>query len=374
MATTPIDPRVLECVVAHLTEKKYQGNPASRTHAYGWLAQEAVENARIQVASLVNADPTEIIWTSGGTESNNLAIKGAVRFYRRQGKHIITSKTEHAAVLDVCKSLEKEGFEVTYLTPRSNGLLDLNALKNAFRDDTLLVSIMHANNEIGVLQDIQAIARLTKERGILFHVDAAQSAGKIPIDLKTTPIDLMSFSAHKIYGPKGIGALYLRSRPRLRLEPLMHGGGHERAIRPGSLAIHQIAGMGKAFEIAQKEMQSDHDRVLNLRNYLWQRLSKLGGIHLNGDFDQRLAGNLNFSIEGIDGAALIEALQETLALSLGSACASGSMSTSHVLRAIDLDPVLVKSAVRLSLGRFTTREEIEFAAEKLLAMVARLRE
>jgi cysteine desulfurase len=372
MASTPIDPDVLACVVAHLTEKQYQGNAASRTHQYGWLAAKAVEKARAQVAGLVNADPSEIIWTSGGTESNNLAIKGAARFYKRQGKHIITSKTEHVSVLDTCKSLVKEGFEVTFLTPDKNGLIDVDELKNAFRDDTLLVSIMHANNEIGVLQDIRAIAELTRARGILFHVDAAQSAGKVAIDLKAMPVDLMSFSAHKVYGPRGIGALYLRSNPRVRLEPLLHGGGHERGMRSGTLAVHQVAGIGRAFEIAGEQMQGDHDRVLELRNYLWQRLSELKGVFLNGDLEKRLAGNLNVSFEGIDGALLMEVLQD-LAISAGSACSSGGVGGSHVLQAIGVDPVLVKSSVRISLGRFTTRGEVELAAEKILSAVKMLR-
>jgi cysteine desulfurase len=372
MATTPIDPRVLETVITHLSEAQYQGNSSSNTHQYGWLAQEAVEKARAQVASLVNADPSEIIWTSGGTESNNLAIKGAVRFYRRQGNHIITSKTEHKAVLDVCKSLIREGFEVTFLTPKANGLLDLDELKDALRDDTLLVSIMHANNEIGVLQDIQAIGEMTSARGVLFHVDAAQSAGKVPIDLKKMPVDLMSFSGHKIYGPKGIGALYIRSKPRLRLDPLFHGGGHERAIRPGTLAVHQVAGMGKAFEVAQQDVQKDHEHVLALRNNFWQRLNKLDGICLNGDLEQRLAGNLNFSVEGVDGPMLIQNL-EGIAVSAGSACSSGSVGGSYVLRAIGVDSALIKNAIRLSFGRCTTQAEVDSAVEQFLEVVPKLR-
>jgi cysteine desulfurase len=372
MATTPLDPRVMRKMLEYLELPDNFGNPSSNTHRYGWMAQSAVEHARQQVATLVGAEPREIIWTSGATESNNLAIKGAARFYQRKGKHIITCKTEHKAVLDVCAQLAREGFEVTYLTPQTNGLIDLQALAAALRPDTVLVSIMHANNEIGVIQDLIAIGELTKAHGALLHVDAAQSAGKTPIDLQNLPVDLMSFSAHKLYGPKGIGALFVRHKPRVRLEPLLHGGGQELGLRPGTLATHQIAGMGEAFAIAQTEMSAEILRVRKLRDTLWQTLQSLPEIHLNGDYEQRLPGNLSVSFGYVEGESLLLALQD-LAVSSGSACTSATIEPSYVLRALGRDDVLAHSTVRFSLGRFTTGEEIDFAGRTVVAAVERLR-
>lgn len=363
MATTPVDPRVAECMWGYLTPTGHFGNSSSRTHIYGKTAAEAVEKARKQVAELVGCQPEALIWTSGATEANNLAIKGIAHFYKRQGRHIITTKTEHKAVLDPCAQLAREGFEITYLSPQSNGLIDLNQLENALRSDTLLVSIMHANNETGVIQNIGAIGALTRARGILFHVDAAQSAGKIPIDL-TLPIDLMSFSAHKLYGPKGIGALYLRQKPRLQLEPLLHGGGQELGLRAGTLPVHQIVGMGAAFAIAQDEMADESARLLGFRQRLLSALQALGKIYVNGDLSKRLPGNLNVSFAGIDAQSLIELLAN-LAVSSGSACASGNLEPSHVLRAMGVAPALAQSAIRFSLGRFTTEEELVYVIQYL---------
>ncbi|MGD8587597.1 MAG: IscS subfamily cysteine desulfurase [Chromatiales bacterium] len=372
-ATTPVDPRVAELMCSYLTLEGEFGNPASRSHTFGWQADDAVNRARQQVAELVNADPKEIVWTSGATESDNLAIKGVAHFYAKKGKHIVTSKTEHKAVLDTCRHLEREGFEVTYLDPEPNGLIDLGKLETALRDDTILVSIMHVNNEIGVIQDIEAIGELTRSRKILLHVDAAQSAGKVPIDLERLKVDLMSFSAHKIYGPKGIGALYVRRKPRVRLEAQMHGGGHERGMRSGTLATHQIVGMGEAFRIAREEMAAENERVLSLRNRLWEGIQDMEEVYLNGDEKQRVAGNLNVSFAYVEGESLIMALKD-LAVSSGSACTSASLEPSYVLRALGREDELAHSSLRFTLGRFTTVEEVDYAIQKIHTEVGRLRE
>jgi cysteine desulfurase len=359
MATTPVDPRVAKRMMAYLTPEGDFGNPASRTHIYGKKAAEAVDHARQQVADLVGCQPDALIWTSGATEANNLAIKGAARFYQRQRRHIVTCQTEHKAVLDPCAQLEREGFEVTYLPVQPNGLLDLNQLAAALRDDTLLLSVMHANNETGVIQDIAAIGALARQRGTLFHVDAAQSIGKIPVDLNNLPVDLMSFSAHKLYGPKGIGALYVRQKPRVRLVPLSHGGGQESGLRPGTLPVHQVVGMGEACEIARYEMPVESRRLLRWRERLRAALQTREDIHINGDITHRLPGNLNVSFAGIDGQILIESLSD-LAISSGSACTSGNLEPSHVLRAMGVHESLARSAIRFSLGRFTTEEELNY--------------
>ncbi len=372
-ATTPVDPRVAELMCSYLTPDGNFGNPASRSHAFGWDADDAVTKARKQVASLVNADPKEIVWTSGATESDNLAIKGVAQFYAKKGKHIITCKTEHKAVLDTCRQLEREGYEITYLEPEPNGLIDLAKLEAALRDDTILVSIMHVNNEIGVIQDIEAIGEMTRSRKILFHVDAAQSAGKVPIDLEKLKVDLMSFSAHKIYGPKGIGALYVQRKPRVRLEAQMHGGGHERGMRSGTLATHQIVGMGEAFRIAEEEMAAENERVLGLRNRLWDGIKDMEEVYLNGDENQRVAGNLNVSFAYVEGESLIMALKD-LAVSSGSACTSASLEPSYVLRALGREDELAHSSIRFTLGRFSTVEEVDFAISKIRSEVERLRE
>jgi cysteine desulfurase len=372
-ATTPVDPRVAEQMCACLTLEGNFGNPASRSHSLGWAADAAVELARKQVAALIKADPKEIVWTSGATESNNLAIKGVAHFYHQKGKHIITCKTEHKAVLDTCRQLEREGFEVTYLDPEPSGLVDLGKLEAAIREDTILVSIMHVNNEIGVIQDIAAIGELTRARKVLFHVDAAQSAGRVDIDLSKLKVDLMSFSAHKCYGPKGIGALYVRRKPRVRLEAQMHGGGHERGMRSGTLATHQIVGMGEAFRIAQEEMASDSQRILALRNRLWDGFKDMEEVYLNGDMDHRIAGNLNVSFAFIEGESLIMAIKD-LAVSSGSACTSASLEPSYVLRAIGRQDELAHSSIRFTLGRFTTEQEVDHAIKLLRTQVSRLRE
>jgi cysteine desulfurase len=372
-ATTPVDPRVAEIMCSYLTPDGNFGNAASRSHAFGWTADEAVTQARRQVASLVNADPREIVWTSGATESDNLAIKGAADFYAKKGRHIVTCKTEHKAVLDTCRQLERHGYEVTYLDPEPNGLIDPAKLEAALRDDTVLVSIMHVNNEIGVIQDIQSIGEITRDRNILFHVDAAQSAGKVPIDLQALKVDLMSFSAHKIYGPKGIGALYVRRKPRVRLEAQMHGGGHERGMRSGTLATHQIVGMGEAFRLAGEEMGAENERVQGLRNRLWTGISDMEEVYLNGDEDQRVAGNLNVSFAFVEGESLIMALKD-LAVSSGSACTSASLEPSYVLRALGREDELAHSSIRFTLGRFSTVEEVDYAIEKIRSEVERLRE
>ncbi len=372
-ATTPVDPRVAELMCSYLTPDGNFGNPASRSHEYGWEADKAVAQARAQVAALINADPKEIVWTSGATESDNLAIKGVAHFYKKKGKHIITCKTEHKAVLDTCRQLEREGYEVTYLDPQSNGLIDLGKLKAAMRDDTILVSIMHVNNEIGVIQDIKAIGEMTRERGIIFHVDGAQSAGKVPIDIQDLKVDLMSFSAHKIYGPKGVGALYVRRKPRIRLEAQMHGGGHERGMRSGTLAVHQIVGMGEAFRLAKEEMAAENERLLMLRNRLWDGLKDMEEVYLNGDLEQRVAANLNISFNFVEGESLIMAVKD-LAVSSGSACTSASLEPSYVLRALGRSDELAHSSIRFSFGRFSTIEDVDYAISLMRDKVEKLRE
>ena len=371
-ATTPADPRVASKMMQFLTLDGTFGNPASRSHRFGWQAEEAVDVARNQVAELVNADPREIIFTSGATESDNLALKGAAHAQRARGQHIITSQTEHKAVLDSCKQLESEGFTVTYLTPPANGIITPDAVRAALRDDTVLVSLMHVNNEIGVIQDIAAIGELCRARDILFHVDATQSVGKLPIDLSVLKVDLMSFSAHKLYGPKGIGALYVRRKPKVTIEAQMHGGGHERGMRSGTLPVHQIVGMGEAFHLAREAQESEMARLATLRARLWQGLSALDGVQLNGDLAQSAPNILNISFAGVDGESLIMALKD-LALSSGSACTSASMEPSYVLRAIGLDEALAHSSLRFSLGRFTTEEEIDYAIALVQKVVSRLR-
>ena len=372
-ATTPVDPRVAEKMCSYLTPDGKFGNPASRSHSFGWEADEAVEEARRNVAALVNADPKEIIWTSGATESDNLAIKGAAHFYAKKGKHIVTVKTEHKAVLDSCRQLEREGYEVTYLDPQSNGLLDLDKLKSALRDDTILVSVMHVNNEIGVIQDIAAIGEICRERKIVFHVDAAQSAGKVDIDLQNMKVDLMSFSAHKIYGPKGMGALFVRRKPRVRLEAQMHGGGHERGMRSGTLPTHQIVGMGEAFRIAKEEMAEENARLARLRDRLYKGFQDIEEVYVNGDLDQRIPGNLNISFNFVEGESLIMALKD-LAVSSGSACTSASLEPSYVLRAIGRNDELAHSSIRFTIGRFTTEEEIDYTIKLVHEKIGKLRD
>lgn len=372
-ATTPVDPRVAEKMCQCLTIEGDFGNPASRSHAYGWKADDIVEQSRKHVADLINANPKEVIWTSGATESDNLAIKGVAHFYKQKGRHIVTCKTEHKAVLDSCRQLEREGYEVTYLDPEPTGLLDLEKLKAALRDDTILVSIMHVNNEIGVIQDISAIGEITRERGILFHVDAAQSAGKVTIDLQKLKVDLMSFSAHKVYGPKGIGALFVRRKPRVRIEAQMHGGGHERGMRSGTLPVHQIAGMGEAFRIAKEEMTADNERILKLRNRLWDGLKDMEEVYVNGDLEHHVAGNINISFNFVEGESLIMAIKD-LAVSSGSACTSASLEPSYVLRAIGRNDELAHSSIRFTLGRFSKVEEVDFAVELVRSKVEKLRE
>ena len=372
-ATTPVDPRVAEKMWRYLTPDGEFGNPASRSHQYGWRAEEAVEAARAQVAALINADPREIVWTSGATESDNLALKGAAHFYGKKGRHIVTCKTEHKAVLDTCRQLEREGLEVTYLDPEPNGLLDLRKLEAAIRPDTILVSIMHVNNEIGVIQDIAAIGRQTRARGVIFHSDAAQSAGKAPIDVEAMNVDLLSLSAHKIYGPKGVGALYVRRKPRVRLEAQMHGGGHERGLRSGTLATHQCVGMGEAFRIAQAEMAAESERIRGLRDRLLKGLNDIPEVYVNGDLEHRVAGNLNMSFNFVEGESLIMALKD-IAVSSGSACTSASLEPSYVLRALGRADELAHSSIRFTVGRFTTPEEIDYTAQLMRAKVAKLRE
>jgi len=372
-ATTPVDPRVAEVMCSYLTPEGNFGNAASRSHAYGWAADEAIKEARKNVADLINADPKEIVWTSGATESNNLAIKGVAHFYKKKGKHIITCKTEHKAVLDTCRQLEREGYEVTYLDPEDNGLVDITKLESAMRDDTILVSIMHVNNEIGVIQDIKAIGELTRERGIIFHVDAAQSAGKVPIDTQDVKVDLMSFSAHKIYGPKGMGALYVQRKPRIRLEAQMHGGGHERGMRSGTLATHQIVGMGEAFRLAKEEMAADNEKLMMLRNRLWDGLKDMEEVYINGDMDQRVAGNLNISFNFVEGESLIMAVKD-LAVSSGSACTSASLEPSYVLRALGRSDELAHSSIRFTFGRFSTTDDVDFTIELIRSKVDKLRD
>ncbi len=370
-ATTPVDPRVAEKMIPYLTE--LFGNPASRSHAYGWEAEEAVETARAEVAKLVNCDPKEIVWTSGATESNNLAIKGAAHFYKTRGNHIVTVKTEHKAVLDTVRELEREGFEATYLGVQENGLIDLEAFKAALRPDTILVSVMAVNNEIGVIQDIATIGEICREKGIIFHVDAAQATGKIDIDLDKLKVDLMSFSAHKTYGPKGIGALYIRRKPRVRLEAQMHGGGHERGFRSGTLPVHQIVGMGEAYRIAREEMATENERIRALRDRLLAGLMDIEEVHVNGDMERRIAHNLNVSFNFVEGESLLMALKE-LAVSSGSACTSASLEPSYVLRALGRSDELAHSSIRFSIGRFTTVEDIDFAVKLIHEKIGKLRE
>lgn len=372
-ATTPADPRVAAKMMQYLTLDGTFGNPASRSHRFGWQSEEAVDVARNQIAELVGADPREIVFTSGATEANNLAIKGVATFHQEKGRHIITCTTEHKAVLDTCAHLEREGFSVTYLNPRPDGTLDLQQLTAALRDDTVLVSIMHVNNEIGVVQDIATIGELCRERGIIFHVDATQSVGKLPIDLSVLKVDLMSFSAHKIYGPKGIGALYVSRAPRIRLEAQIHGGGHERGMRSGTLPVHQIVGMGEAYRIAKEEMVSEMTRLGALRSRLWAGIGNIEEVYLNGSLEQGAANILNVSFNYVDGESLIMALKD-LAVSTGSACTSASMEPSYVLRAIGLNDELAHSSIRFSLGRFTTEEEIDYTIQLVQKSLSRLRE
>ncbi len=370
-ATTPVDPRVAEKMIPFLVEKF--GNPASRSHSYGWEAEAAVEEAREQVAALVNADPKEIVWTSGATESNNLAIKGAANFYAGKGKHIITVKTEHKAVLDTVREMERQGFSATYLDVQENGLIDLEVLKAAIRPDTVLVSVMFVNNEIGVVQPIAEIGEICREKGIIFHVDAAQATGKVDIDLDKLKVDLMSFSAHKTYGPKGIGALYIRRKPRVSLEAQMHGGGHERGFRSGTLATHQIVGMGEAFRLAKEEMVEENKRIAALRDKLLKGLSDMEAVYVNGDLEHRVAHNLNMSFAYVEGESLLMAIKD-VAVSSGSACTSASLEPSYVLRALGREDELAHSSIRFSIGRFTTEEEVDFVVKLLHSKVGKLRE
>ena len=370
-ATTPVDPRVADKMIPYLTE--HFGNPASRSHVFGWTAEKAVEDARAQVAALVNADPKEIVWTSGATESNNLAIKGAAHFYQGKGKHLITVKTEHKAVLDTCRELERQGFEVTYLGVKDNGLVNLEEFKAAIRPDTILASVMFVNNEIGVIQDIPTLGEICREKGVLFHVDAAQATGKVDIDLTKLKVDLMSFSGHKTYGPKGVGALYVRRKPRVRLEAQMHGGGHERGMRSGTLATHQIVGMGEAFRIAKDEMHTETERVRMLRDKLLKGLMDIEEVHVNGDLESRVAGNLNVSFNFVEGESLIMAIKD-LAVSSGSACTSASLEPSYVLKALGRNDELAHSSIRFSIGRFTTEAEVDYAVRLLHEKIAKLRD
>jgi cysteine desulfurase len=372
-ATTPVDKRVAEKMMQYMTTDGFYGNPASRSHKFGWQAEEAVDIARNQIADMINADPREIVFTSGATESNNLAIKGAANFYNKRGKHVITCKTEHKAVLDTCRELERQGYEVTYLDPETNGLIDLNKLADAMRDDTILVSIMHINNEIGVVQDIAEIGEMCRQRKIIFHVDAAQSAGKIAIDMQHLKVDMLSISAHKMYGPKGIGALYVSRKPRIRLESQMHGGGHERGMRSGTLPTHQIVGLGEACRIATLEMADDLVHVTKMRDRLWAGVNQMEQVFVNGDFDKRFAGNLNISFNFVEGESLIMALKD-LAVSSGSACTSASLEPSYVLRALGLNDEMAHSSIRFSFGRFTTEEEIDYAIALIQRSIGHLRD
>ncbi|HQY07870.1 MAG: IscS subfamily cysteine desulfurase [Burkholderiales bacterium] len=370
-ATTPVDPRVVDAMIPWLRE--HFGNPASRSHAWGWEAEEAVERARSQVAELIGADPREIVWTSGATESNNLAIKGAAHFYAPRGKHLITVKTEHKAVLDTMRELERQGFEVTYLDVEADGLLDFDKFKAALRPDTILASVMAVNNEIGVIQDLTALGGLCRERGVIFHVDAAQATGKIVIDLKTLPVDLMSLASHKTYGPKGIGALYVRRKPRVRLEAQMHGGGHERGMRSGTLPTHQIVGMGEAFRIAREEMGTENERIRMLHRRLVDGLQQIDQVFINGDIERRVPHNLNISFNYVEGESLIMGVKG-IAVSSGSACTSASLEPSYVLRALGRSDELAHSSLRITIGRFTTEADIDYAVATLQDRVAKLRE
>ena len=372
-STTPVDARVAKKMAKYLTMEGDFGNAASRSHYYGWQAEKAVDEARSQVADLVGADPREIVWTSGATESNNLAIKGIAHFYEKRGKHIITLKTEHKAVLDTCRQLEREGFEVTYLDPLPNGLLDMDVFKKTIREDTILASIMHVNNEIGVIQDLQAIGDICRENKVFFHVDAAQSVGKLEIDLGSLPVDLMSFSAHKIYGPKGMGALYVSRKPRVRLEAQIHGGGHERGMRSGTLATHQIVGIGEAFAIAKAEMKDEGIRVQKLRDRLLAGFSDMEEVVVNGDLEQRISGNLNISFNYVEGESLMMAISD-VAVSSGSACTSSSLEPSYVLRALGLTDELAHSSIRFSVGRYTTEKDVDDAITLVREKVQKLRD
>ena len=372
-STTPVDPRVAKKMAECLTMEGNFGNPASRSHTYGWEAEQAVDNARKQVADLIGADTREIVWTSGATESNNLALKGIAHFYEKRGKHIITLRTEHKAILDTCRQLEREGFDVTYLDPMPNGLLDIEVFKNTIREDTILASFMHVNNEIGVIQDLHAIGDICREHKVFFHVDAAQSVGKIPIDLSTLPVDLMSFSAHKIYGPKGMGALYVSRKPRVRLEAQIHGGGHERGMRSGTLATHQIVGMGEAFAIAQENMVDEEIRTRALRDRLYAGFSDMEEVVVNGDFEQRIGSNLNISFNYVEGESLLMAISN-IAVSSGSACTSASLEPSYVLRALGLSDELAHSSIRFSLGRYTTEQDVDDAIVLVREKVQKLRD
>ena len=370
-ATTPVDKRVAEKMIPYLTETF--GNPASNSHAFGWTAEEAVEKARTDIAALINADSKEIVFTSGATESNNLAIKGAAHFYKSKGNHLITVKTEHKAVLDTMRELERQGFEVTYLGVQENGLIDLEELKAAIRDDTILISVMWVNNEIGVVQDIPAIGEICRERKIIFHVDAAQACGKVPVDVEAAKIDLLSMSGHKVYGPKGIGALYVRRKPRVRLEAQMHGGGHERGFRSGTLPTHQIVGMGEAFRIAKEELEQDMAHYRKLRDIFLKGIEGIEEVYINGDLEHRAPNNLNVSFNFVEGESLIMAVKE-LAVSSGSACTSASLEPSYVLRALGRNDELAHSSLRITFGRMTTEEEVQFAAELIKSKIGKLRE
>jgi len=370
-ATTPIDPRVAEKMIPYITE--HFGNPASRSHSFGWTAEKAVEEAREEVAKLVNADPREIVWTSGATESNNLAIKDASHFYSTKGKHVLTIATEHKAVIDAVRELEREGFTATYLEPEPNGLVDLEKFKKAIRPDTVLASVMLVNNEIGVIQDIEALGNICREQKVIFHVDAAQATGKVDIDLEKLPVDLMSFSAHKTYGPKGIGALYVRRKPRIRIEAQMHGGGHERGMRSGTLATHQIVAMGEAFRIARLEMKSENERIRKLRDKLLQGLQSIEEVYVNGDLTHRIPHNLNISFNYVEGESLIMAVKD-IAVSSGSACTSASLEPSYVLRALGRSDELAHSSIRFSIGRFTTEADVDFTIQLLKDKIEKLRE
>lgn len=370
-ATTPVDPRVVDKMIPYLRESF--GNPASRSHPFGWEAEKAVETAREQVAALVNADPREIVWTSGATESDNLAIKGAANFYSSKGKHIITVKTEHKAVLDTTRELERQGFEVTYLDVKDNGLIDIDVFKQAIRPDTILASVMMVNNEIGVIQDIETLGEICREKGVIFHVDAAQATGKVEIDLQKLKVDLMSFSAHKTYGPKGIGALYVRRKPRVRIEAQMHGGGHERGMRSGTLATHQIVGMGEAFRIAKEEMATENERIRMLRDRLYRGLNTMEEVYVNGDMEARVPHNLNISFNFVEGESLIMAIKD-VAVSSGSACTSASLEPSYVLRALGRNDELAHSSIRFTVGRFTTEEEVDYVVELLKSKIGKLRD
>jgi len=370
-ATTPVDPRVAQKMIPYLTEQF--GNPASRSHAFGWEAEKAVEEAREHVAALLNCDPKEIIWTSGATEGDNLAIKGAANFYKSKGRHIVTMKTEHKAVLDTVRELERQGFEASYLDPEPNGLLDLEKFKAALRPDTILVSVMMVNNEIGVIQPIAEIGEICRAKGIIFHCDAVQAAGKIPIDLQKLKVDLLTVTAHKVYGPKGIGAQYVRRKPRVRIEPQIHGGGHERGFRSGTLATHQIVGMGEAFRLAKLEMATEGERIRSLRDKLLNGFKDMEEVYVNGDMQRRIPGNLNISFNFVEGESLIMAIKD-IAVSSGSACTSASLEPSYVLRALGRSDELAHSSIRFTIGRFTTEEEIDYAVKLLRAKIGKLRE